>query len=56
MPGIYPSGEGKTNLHQVSVAGGVEVQVLNTEAKMGGGELIGAERVAVANQDFINSF
>lgn len=48
--------KGKQNLHQASVARGVHVEVLNTEAKMGGEELIGAERVAMAEQEFVNSF
>lgn len=50
--------KGKQNLHQASVAGGLQVQLLDTEAKVGGGggELIGAERVAMAEQDFMNSF
>lgn len=48
--------KGKQNLHQASVARGVQVEVLNTEAKMGGEELIGAERVAMAEQEFVNSF
>lgn len=37
------------------MAGGVEVQVPNREAEMGGAEWFGTERAAMANQVFIYS-